>query len=295
MKMDPYVTEIKDINELKQLEDLYRSTCWPKHLVGYYCVRNFRIWLEKGYPVQHYNCYTLPSAKLSEGIFVIRHRYQLFIYSLNDNNLEKLEKILKYLNWSNGFKVSSFLERFHPIVHRVVAIKKLSIEYDSLTLLYYMSNTDALKLSVNCPKGFYIKQLSTDAKKNDAEIVDTHWPNRHQGSLFLISRLIEWNPSVGLYEENTDDLVAWCVRLQGGFLGALQVKKNYQRRGFGSLVTRAIARFIAEQGDDVIALVSDTNEASRSMFTKQGFKIIDRCYWLRTFPTDLKQSWPNNQ
>lgn len=48
--------------------------------------------------------------------------------------------------------------------------------------------------------------------KDDAPIVDNHWPNRHQGSLFLINRLIEWNVNMGVYVENTEELVAWCLR-----------------------------------------------------------------------------------
>lgn len=287
--------EITDINQLKQVEDFYRSTSWPQHLVGYYCIRNFRKWLEKGFPVNHCHCYTLPGVDLSVGLLAIVHRYQLFIYTLNDDNLHKLLELLMHLNWSDGVKVSSFHERFRPVVHQVVKNKNLSLEYDSLTLLYYMSNSKARQLSVDCPEGFYLKPLSTTEDNNHAKIVDKYWPNRHKGSLFLLARLIEWNPSIGLFQETTDELVAWCVRLQGGFLGALQVKDNYQRRGFGSVVTRAIARAIADEGDDVIALVGDCNHASRGMFTKLGFEVIDRCYWLRTFPLDLNKNWPDNQ
>lgn len=46
----------------------------------------------------------------------------------------------------------------------------------------------------------------------DAEIIDSLWPNRHQGSLFLIRRLIDWNTNMGVYVEGTDELVAWCLR-----------------------------------------------------------------------------------
>lgn len=73
----------------------------------------------------------------------------------------------------------------------------------------------------------------------------------------------------------------------------MQVKENHKRRGLGTLVTAAIARYIAEQGDDVMALVDKDNRASRGIFDKLGFKVVDNCYWLRTFPTiDVERTWP---
>lgn len=72
--------------------------------------------------------------------------------------------------------------------------------------------------------------------------------------------------------------------MQGGFLGALQVKDKFKRLGLGAAVTRATSRRIAEQGDDVMALVNKDNIPSRGMFEKLNFKVTETCYWIRTFP-----------
>lgn len=45
----------------------------------------------------------------------------------------------------------------------------------------------------------------------DAKIADDVWPNKHDGSLFFLKRLIELNPNIGAYNEN-NELVAWCFR-----------------------------------------------------------------------------------
>lgn len=83
--------------------------------------------------------------------------------------------------------------------------------------------------------------------------------------------------------------------LQGGFLGALQVKDSYKRMGLGSVAACAASRCIAEQGDDVVALVNPENTPSRGMFNKLGFTVTERCYWLRTFPTVANYSWPDGE
>lgn len=153
------------------------------------------------------------------------------------------------------------------------------MEYDSETVLYFLPREEARQLDATPPQGISLKPMVVeDAKKADAV-----WPNKHQGSLFFLRRLISWSPNIGAY--NSDgELVAWCFRLQAGPLGALQVDENYKRRGLGTLVAKAMAVKLADMDQDTFALVNTTNQPSRTMFEKIGFKLADYCYWLRTFP-----------
>ncbi|XP_004530386.1 uncharacterized protein LOC101459787 [Ceratitis capitata] len=294
------LTAISEISELHQLRDLYRRD-WPTHCVGYYCLCNFIDWLERRQQLssvadmKNLQIFTLDNDWNSDGLFLVVDRYQLFINSLRSSvESERLAKAISLLNWTwPGFKVSSFRECHRPAVLSVVHEKQLRLEYDSLTVMYYKPCEEVLKLPINCPDGFLLRPLNA---ATDADLIDTLWPNHHQGSRFLIKRLIEWNANMGVYTKDSNELVAWCLRLQGGFLGALQVKENFKRRGLGSVVAAATARRIAEQGDDVMALVNEVNLASRGMFDKLGFKIVDKCYWLRTFPTsDVERMWPDGE
>lgn len=58
------------------------------------------------------------------------------------------------------------------------------------------------------PIGFSIKLLSD----KHAEKIDSVWPNRHHGSLEFIKRIIAWNPNVGLFKNDDNELVAWSLR-----------------------------------------------------------------------------------
>lgn len=74
----------------------------------------------------------------------LQDRYQLFIYTLELSN-EKLKRALRLTDWSVGLKVSSFLKRHRSAVLDVVQEKKLKVEYDSHTFLYFLSKEDAKK------------------------------------------------------------------------------------------------------------------------------------------------------
>lgn len=66
------------------------------------------------------------------------------MYTLELSN-EKLKRALNLIDWSTGLKVSSFLKRHRSAVIDVVQSKKLKIEYDSLTFLYFLSKEEAKK------------------------------------------------------------------------------------------------------------------------------------------------------
>lgn len=139
------------------------------------------------------------------------------------------------------------------------------------------------------PNNVTFKPLSVE----NAEIVDNLWPNQHQGSLFLIRRLIQLNPNIGAFDEN-GDLMGWCLRLQPGPLGALQVKPSFRRRGIASLLIIAMCKILAYMGQDTFALVNHSNITASHMFLKLGFKQTDDAYWLRNYPFDQAFQWTDH-
>jgi len=75
----------------------------------------------------------------------------------------------------------------------------------------------------------------------------------------------------------------------------LQVDNNYKRRGFGSLIVKALSRSIAALGHDVIAEIHYENMPSSEMFNKLGFEVIDQCHWVYTAPMTGTFTWPEGQ
>lgn len=56
------------------------------------------------------------------------------------------------------------------------------------------------------------------------------------------------------------------------------------RKGFGTLVARAITKELGQMGLDVCACVNTLNVASQIMFRRMGFEIIEKVYWIGTHP-----------
>lgn len=141
----------------------------------------------------------------------------------------------------------------------------------------------------SAPSNITLKPLSAD----NAEVVDNLWPNKHHGSLFLIKRLIQMNPNIAAFDENSE-LMGWCLRLQSGPLGALQVQPNFKRRGIATLLIIAMCKILENMNQDTFALVNYSNIAASQMFLKLGFKQSDDTYWLRNYPSDATFEWSDS-
>ncbi|XP_055375839.1 uncharacterized protein LOC129608380 [Condylostylus longicornis] len=268
-----------------ELRDLYLEN-WPHNMVGYYTLDNFIRWTRLKGTIRNLTIYVLALNNRSipertSGSFIIIDRYQLFLNSLYGQDTKYIRMALHLLDWSPGYKVSTFLDRHKQIVKDVISEKSLTLEWGiESTPIAYFRKEAANIFEINCQNDINLRPLS----QVDAENINKIWPNLHYGSLFFIKRIIELNPSIGAYKTNTDELVAWCLQLQSGALGVLQVKEGYKRKGYGSLVVQAMTKILAARNSDTFACVGQNNQASHNTFKKCGFEIIDGCNWLRTNP-----------
>lgn len=87
------------------------------------------------------------SGSFNSTFLPIQDRYQIFLNSLSESN-EKLTKILDLLDWSRGFKISTFREKQRSAVVDTIDARNLSREFDSETLVYYKPKEDSLKMTV---------------------------------------------------------------------------------------------------------------------------------------------------
>ncbi|XP_055685166.1 uncharacterized protein LOC129791164 [Lutzomyia longipalpis] len=273
-----YLVEIP-IDKWVELRDMFNGD-WPKNIVNYFTIDNYIKWREKSNEIANLHFYSLNGEWKSDATVLIVDRYQLFVCSLDETN-SQLKRALELLDWRMGYKISSFVSKHRPAILHLVESRRLEKEYDSKTVLYYLPRHLGETVLVDCPSEFELRPMV----KEDAVLADSVWPNRHVGSLFFLKRLIAWNPNVGAYTKD-GRLVAWCFRLQAGALGALQVDKEYQRRGLGTLITKAMIRKLCDLRMDTFAFVNCDNAPSRRMFEKLGFIETDYVYWLRTLPTD---------
>ncbi|XP_034667364.1 uncharacterized protein LOC117900912 [Drosophila subobscura] len=293
MATEHQLTEITDRDDLRELQRLYLRD-WPRHCVGYFWLDNYLRWLKEDPQIGHLAFYTLDTDWQSDGLFLLVHRYQLFFCNLSRRG-PQLEVALRLLDWSGGYKVSAIHEGHHLVYRQLLAELQLGMDREMNTIMFRLPWQAASQLDIECPPGYYLDKVRLE----HAELINDLWSARHPGSLYLIQLLISNNTNMGLYEEETGLLCAWCLRLQSGFLGALEVRKSHQRRGLGVIVAAAISQAIAKDlQQDVTALVNLSNEAACRLFQKLQFTLVqgEHYYWSMSLPKAGGQiDWPNNE
>jgi L-amino acid N-acyltransferase YncA len=171
----------------------------------------------------------------------------------------------------------SVREKYHEALLSFIRSEEhLVTRYDHQTVQFLLEREDALRLEVDVPDNFQIRSLSLA----DFDKVFSYWPHQSPDPDKFIKYVIKHNPSVGLYDEN-NELIAWCMMHDFGSLLLLQVVENHLRKGYGVLVTKAIAKKIAEvNGHSTVASVVTSNFKSINLFEKLQFKRSDTNYWV---------------
>lgn len=132
----------------------------------------------------------------------------MFFSNLSRQRTPELVGALGLLDWSGGYKVSAIHETHHVIYKDLLDARQVRIDREMSTIMYHMPSSKAKTLQVTCPTAYYLDSVRVE----HARLINDLWSARHVGSLKLIQLLIENNPSVGLYEQETGELVAWCLR-----------------------------------------------------------------------------------
>uniref|UniRef100_A0A182QV71 N-acetyltransferase domain-containing protein n=1 Tax=Anopheles farauti TaxID=69004 RepID=A0A182QV71_9DIPT len=257
----------------EQLRDLYRQD-WPRHEIAFNNVQNYIRWIEHDPQISTtLLVYSLNGTWRQNGTYIIVDHTDMFVYTL-DTSGETLKRMLHLVDWHHSYLMNMCLYRA-PVLE-VYRLHRLEIAFDSTDLLYHLPQQVALHLRYDLPDDLTLKRIPP----HYAAYIYNQWLNKSVGSKeYFIERLLRWNYSMGLFAEGVHEPLAWCIRTQNGALGLLGVVA--QRKGYGSLVIKALARRLAEQGHSTYASVRRTNTASRRLFEKLGFRVVGEASWLK--------------
>lgn len=190
-----------------------------------------------------------------------------------------MKTLLSLIDLSEPYLFSSLEERLKSVAEEALKRQKITTLTGNPTIFYYLSNEEASELELETPKDIFLKPL---VFSNAAQIYE-NWNNKHEDSIDYIKTLIEYNSTIGAYTED-DELIAWCFRLETGDLSILQVEEKYFRKGYGTLVTVALAKKFADLGYDSSATILPGNSASQQLFENLGFRRIYDTHWIWTGP-----------
>uniref|UniRef100_A0A182M339 N-acetyltransferase domain-containing protein n=1 Tax=Anopheles culicifacies TaxID=139723 RepID=A0A182M339_9DIPT len=268
-------------NAWEQLRDLYRQD-WPRHEIAYNNVQNYIRWVERDPPISAtLIVYSLNGSWRQNGTYIIIDHTDVFMYTL-DHTGDTLKRMLLLLDWHHSYLMN--MCPYRAIVLDVYRLHRLEIAFDSADVIYHLPQQVARHFRYDLPVGLTLKRIPP----HYASFIYNQWLNKSVGTEYFIERMLRLNVSMGLFCEGVREPLAWCIRTQNGALGLLGVVA--QRKGYGSLVIKAIARRLAEQGYSTYASVRHTNVASRKLFEKLGFRIAGEASWLKNMKSTFDGS-----
>lgn len=132
------------------------------------------------------------------------------------------------------------------------------------------------KIFFRCASDVYIKKLEPIAAKQ----INAVWPHRFVDSDKYLGGFIDVNGGYGVFLKSTNEMVAWVIKHAWGHLAMLQTEEEHKRKGYASLVIKALSKEIGEEGHWPIATVLLQNEKATNTFKKLGFSNIGICHFV---------------
>uniref|UniRef100_A0A1S4GZJ2 Glycine N-acyltransferase-like protein n=1 Tax=Anopheles gambiae TaxID=7165 RepID=A0A1S4GZJ2_ANOGA len=269
--------QIIPLEELCVLRDLY-SIEWPRYAYTYYTLDNCYHWrtLARDGELQ---VFTDPSRDWrSTGTFVLRDCKELFFYTL-EATTDGLEWILGRVMKDGDVIVSLVYDsRFRELVDRIVCSHSFAKDSDERMVCYRQMTPcgDVDGNEEQLQREYRFSPVSPD----DSEIVEEQWV--HSDTVFskLPTRLINRNPSLGVYDTK-DRLVAWCLIDQTGSLAIFQTMPDHRRKGLGRAIIKRLSAELHAKDQLPQAYIVESNVASRRLFEQLGFCAVELWYWTK--------------
>jgi predicted TIM-barrel fold metal-dependent hydrolase len=125
----------------------------------------------------------------------------------DDNSANNLKKALSLLPYDKPYRILPFRMSLRPIILEVIEKYNLRIINEKMGNLCYLPKEIAVGIETEEIPGMTYSRLG----KHHAKLIDDLWGGKCDGSRQYLERLIDYNPSLGLIDEN-DKLVAWILR-----------------------------------------------------------------------------------
>ncbi|KAG4068589.1 hypothetical protein HA402_004930 [Bradysia odoriphaga] len=187
--------------------------------------------------------------------------------TLEPNPYENLRKTLNLINYDKPMVFICFRDIFRPLVLDVIRVQNLEITFDSGTRTAHGTLQDVdINTEIVPPDGFYLDDL----KQCHVEKINSMWPQRFSDSYKFLSNCVAQNPSTGLFNKDTNELVAWQIMLETGAAGHLFIDNKFRRKGFATIVTLAQRIKVKKLRNDTVGFVAHQNKASQQLVKTVG-------------------------
>lgn len=113
-----------------------------------------------------------------------------------------------------------------------------------------------------------LRPLTTEHVK----VVNEHLPYKSDTTPGYLRQKIEYMSSIGAFERDTGELMAWIMSYMNECHSALHVKPEYRRTGLGKLLAKKMTKDRALQNRVSHCYIRSGNVASENLFLALGFE-----------------------
>uniref|UniRef100_A0A182P497 Glycine N-acyltransferase-like protein n=1 Tax=Anopheles epiroticus TaxID=199890 RepID=A0A182P497_9DIPT len=279
--MSPQMDSLQTIplEQLCLLRDLYRSE-WPKYAYTYYTLDNCYHWRTVVQDGDELCVFTDPERDWrSTGTFVLKDCKELFFCTLEDST-ERLEWILGTVMDACGPIVSLVYDScFRQVVDRIVSTLAFAKKSDE-RMVCYRQLVPCGEVQDGSEQELERQYRFSAVSPKDSDFVEEQWVHNDAVFTHLPTRLINRNPSLGVYD-GQDRLVAWCLVDQTGSLAIFQTTPEHRRKGLGRAIIKRLSKQLHATGQLPQAYIVESNVASRSLFEQLDFNVVGLWYWTK--------------
>jgi len=133
--------------------------------------------------------------------------------------------------------------------------------------LYSIDRQTALSIEFSSSDDVYIKNLETP----HAATVYDNWPMKRVTTVESVVDCIIESPSAGVFMKDSNQLVSWITSHVPNGMSKLHTLDEFRQRGYAGLVTRYLAKRLAQAGYLPFATIAPDNLSSKKCFKSAGF------------------------
>ncbi|XP_055594034.1 uncharacterized protein LOC129745146 [Uranotaenia lowii] len=107
---------------------------------------------------------------------------------------------------------------------------------------------------------------------NNVKDIHDLYPAADIESIELFEKLVNRLPGFGVFNKNTHELAAWSLQSYYGGMFSMQTKPEFRRKGYGIQLAQTLTKLVMKRGYIPFVVIRPENNASRSLYTKLGFR-----------------------
>lgn len=210
------------------------------------------------------------------------HTVSAFTFEKSLNELKECFDRTELIKWEQGVLIVLMHAEQTVVPLQTIINNESNLKKDEEASYYWITKEEAQHVSftITVPDNTIIKSLT----EHHAKTCNDMWQWRYSNSEKYVRSLILINGGYGLFDQTTDELLAFALINDHFATGLLNVAKQCRGKGYGELMARYLTIKIAEMGLHPTVYIDAENTVSQKLYNKIGYKKIGDINWISVAP-----------